>query len=184
MRHQVIVVGMILMLHLFFCGSLSAQTPSCSSSVKAVSDMWDSFGEWKESSYPVYVRQAATAVKVWHTISKPSYLTIGPRILKISRNQKGIITDKGTHTFISPPIYTQSVNITIKKLAGSGQTGFSICQSASDGSSHMLYAYNFIRGEYYKTKSFRIRHAKGTVLSISIRNYSPKESFKYNISAT
>lgn len=174
----------------FLCNvTVSAQTPSCSSSAVVVSKMWKAWNNLKAGHASLlpnatYMSRSAQAVRGWNSIVGNGWATIGPRDLLINhRSENGIIRGQTNRTFITPPSRNNTVTITLRKTDGKAKTGVTICTTDRNGNRRTVHSYTFNNGNYTRTKTFVISNARNKVISINMRNYSVGNKFNYSISA-
>lgn len=176
---------------LFVIGNVAqAQTPGCQSSAQAASKMWDA---WKQETHldptamtaQAFVGRAASAVNKWNKIAKNSWATIGPRSLRYGEGnrQTGTIMGKTTRTFVMPPTRKGNATITLKKIDGRAKTGVTICTQTKNGSRRTIHSYTFNNSNAPKTKTFSIPNSANKVVTVTIKNYSVGNKFKYSIKA-
>ncbi|MEZ4884889.1 MAG: hypothetical protein R3E32_09205 [Chitinophagales bacterium] len=169
--------------------TVSAQTPSCSSSAGVVSKMWKAWkdlgvGDASGLNTVTYLNQADRAISSWNGLVGNSWATIGPRDLKINnRSENGTIMGQTNRTFITPPARNNTVTITLRKTDGKAKTGVTICTTDKNNNTRTIHSYTFNNGNYTKTKAFTISNARDKVISINMRNYSVGNKFEYTISA-
>ncbi|MEO0474163.1 MAG: hypothetical protein AAF206_31430 [Bacteroidota bacterium] len=165
--------------------SLNAQTPGCSSAANTVSTMWQKYGEWSPSiGFSAWASKADRAIRLWNQAARNSWATIGPRSLNLPRDtESGTILGQTNRTFVTPPSFHNTIEITINKTDGRAKTGITICTKSRNGSRRTVHSYTFNNGNRPMRKVFTINNAKGKVISVSMRNYSVGNKFKYTISS-
>ena len=168
-----------------FAFSYQVEAQNCNQGKKLAENMWEKWGTWHPNMSPIPFKNSVNRIKnAWNWISSNGIATVGPRLLEIDGgNKQGTILGQTKRTFVTPPSFNNTVEITINKYDGRAETGVVICVQGRDGVTHQKTSYTFPNSRNGKVKRFTLEHVKGRSIIIAIRNKSVANKFKYRINA-
>lgn len=167
---------------LAFTANLTAQT--CNQGVKLAKAEWEEWGPWRPQINLIPFKNKVKKIKrVWNAIASNGSATIGPRYLEFETTKKGNIVGQTKSTFITPPSFEDTIEITINKYDGKAKTGVTICTQTQSGITQNVTSYEFPNNRNGAIKKFTVRNANGKVIIVAMKNKSVGNKFKYRISA-
>jgi len=180
MKKIIVLIGIVV-----FSFSFTANAQNCNQGKKLAEKTWEKFGPWKPHFTLNGFKAASRIIKNhWNWIVNNSPATIGPRLLEINEgNVNGNILGKTKSTFVTPPSFNNRVVITINKYQGRAETALVICTHARNGMTQEIQRYTFPNDRDAKTKHFVLTGVKGKIISVSIKNRSVANKFKFRIKA-
>ncbi len=180
MKKIIVLTGIVL---LSFSFHVEAQ--NCNQGRKLAQKTWEKFGPWKPHfTLTSFTGTVKKVKKYWNWIVSNSPNTIGPRLLEVDGgNNNGSIVGQTKSTFVSPPSFNNRVVITINKYQGRAETGVVICSHGRDGVTQVLKSYTFPNDRNGKVKKFVLTGVKGKIISVSMKNKSVGNKFKFRIKA-
>lgn len=161
-----------------------AEAQNCNQGAKLASDTWQAWGPWRPKN-PVGFKADVRRIKNgWNAIVSNGNANIGPRFLETDEgNESGTIMGQTQRTFITPPSFTNRMEVVINKHSGRAQTGVSICAVGKDGVMTQLHEYTFPNDNNGAVKKFNLNNVQGKIIIVAMRNQSVGNKFQYHIRA-
>jgi hypothetical protein len=168
-----------------FAFSYQVEAQNCNHGKKLAENMWVKWGPWRPNISLIPFGNEVNALKnAWNWISSNGIATVGPRFLEIDNgNKQGTILGQTKRTFVTPPSFNNTVEITINKYDGRAETGVIICVQGKDGITRQKANYTFQNSRNGKVRKFTLEHVKGRIIIIAMKNKSIANKFKYRIKA-
>ncbi|MEZ4875483.1 MAG: hypothetical protein R2793_08540 [Flavobacteriaceae bacterium] len=166
---------------LAFSTHLEAQ--NCNQGSNLAQSMWDAWGPWQPNISLIPFKNEVRQIKNgWNAIASNSSATIGPRLLELDGgNEEGTILGQTMRTFVTPPSFDDTVEITINKYDGKAKTGVVICVQGQDGVTTQKASYEFPNENNGKVKKFTLNNVRGKSIIIAMKNLSVGNKFKYRV---
>ncbi|MCW8981779.1 MULTISPECIES: hypothetical protein [Altibacter] len=173
----------IIVIIALFAFSMQTNAQNCNQGVKLAEKTWEKWGPWKPNIQLIPFKAEVQKIKnVWNWIAANGGATIGPRLLELDGgNETGSITGQTKSTFVSPPSFDDSVEITINKYDGKAKTGVVICVQGRDGVTTQKATYEFPNDKNGKVKTFTLNNVRGKIIIVAMKNLSVGNKFKYRI---
>jgi hypothetical protein len=180
MKKIIVLIGIV-----FMSFSFQAEAQNCNQGKKLAQKTWAKFGPWKPNfTLTSFTGSVRKVKRYWNWIVSNSPNTIGPRLLEIDGgNESGTIVGQTKSTFVTPPSFNNRVIITINKYDGRAETAIVICSHGRDGVTQELKRYTFPNDRNGKVKRIILNGVKGKVISVSMKNKSVANKFKFRIKA-
>lgn len=167
-----------------FALGFRAEAQNCNQGKSLAMDTWDAWGPWRPKN-PVGFKADVRRIKNgWNAIVSNGNANIGPRFLETDEgNESGTIMGQTQRTFITPPSFTNRMEVTINKHSGRAQTGVTICAVGKDGVVTQLHDYTFPNDNNGQVKKFNLQNVQGKIIIIAMRNQSVGNRFMYHVRA-
>ncbi|MEZ4858939.1 MAG: hypothetical protein R2781_09030 [Flavobacteriaceae bacterium] len=166
-----------------FAISPQLEAQNCNQGSNLAQSMWEAWGPWQPNISLVPFKNEVRQIKNgWNAIASNSSATIGPRFLELDGgNEEGTILGQTMSTFVSPPSFDDTIEITINKYDGKAKTGVVICVQGKDGVTTQKATYEFPNENNGKVKKFTLNNVRGKSIIVAMKNLSVGNKFKYRI---
>lgn len=175
--------SVLVLLFAFGIGTLTAQ--NCNAGKRIASKVWAKTGKWNNTiQFIPFKTQFNIKKHTWNLIVGNSSARWGPRHLPLSQVQTGTVHAGTKRTFVTDPLFYETMVIQINKTSGRGRTIVLVCEHSDSGASTPIAEYTFENTSMLSSKTFTLNNVRGKIISVAISGKTALRSLSYTIEAT
>jgi hypothetical protein len=180
---------------------------SCTSAAQVVADVWEKAGEVAMAigcgvatvaggvdfstcyaSANFLSELTSTLIGWWNSVVDNSWATIGPRLLELNTDLDGKLVSTSGRMFVSLPIATDKITVTIDERDGKAKTSVVVCKHDKKGNATQVATkwFNDTNDKQKKTDEHRevvVTGAKDHIISVHLDAKSVANTFSYTVRA-